>query len=111
MAILGFLLSTPTYVSSAKMWETEKLRLPEGALFTEDPQNYLGTQSELIRSGRMRQLTLARLQATGSNAVARGRTVIRSVCSLRSRKLQEFGLCGSGQQSGSGLPPGHTLTA
>lgn len=71
-AALGFfLLAPPTFVSSAAMWETEKMRLPEGALFTEDPQNYLGTQTELLRSGRMRQLTLARLQAAGTNAVPR----------------------------------------
>jgi capsular exopolysaccharide synthesis family protein len=72
-AIAYFLLAPPTFVSKASMWETEKLRLPEGAMFSEDPQNYLGTQTELIRSGRMRQLTLARLQAAGTNTVPRGR--------------------------------------
>jgi capsular exopolysaccharide synthesis family protein len=72
-AIVYFLLAPPTFVSSAAMWETEKMRLPEGALFTEDPQNYLGTQTELLRSGRMRQLTLARLQAAGTNTVPLGK--------------------------------------
>jgi succinoglycan biosynthesis transport protein ExoP len=72
-AIAYFLLAPPTFVSSAAMWETEKMRLPEGALFTEDPQNYLGTQTELLRSGMMRQLTLARLQAAGTNAVPLGK--------------------------------------
>lgn len=72
-AIVYFLLAPPTFVSSAAMWETEKMRLPEGALFTEDPQNYLGTQTELLRSGMMRQLTLARLQAAGTNAVPLGK--------------------------------------
>src|SRR5664280_111174 len=72
-AILYFLLAPPTFVSSAAMWETEKMRLPEGALFTEDPQNYLGTQTELLRSGRMRQLTLTRLQAVGTNTVPLGK--------------------------------------
>ena len=72
-AIVYFLLAPPTFVSSAAMWETEKMRLPEGALFTEDPQNYLGTQTELLRSGRMRQLTLARLQAAGTNTVPVGK--------------------------------------
>ena len=64
-----FLLATPTFVSKAAMWETEKMNLPEGATFTQDQQTYLGTQTELLRSGRMRQLTLARLQAAGTNAV------------------------------------------
>ena len=68
-----FLLAPPTFVSSAAMWETEKMNLPEGALFTQDPQNYLGTQTELLRSGRMRQLTLARLQAAGTNTVPLGK--------------------------------------
>ena len=72
-AMVWFLLAPPTFVSSAAMWETEKMRLPEGALFTEDPQNYLGTQTELLRSGRMRQLTLARLQAVSTNAVPVGK--------------------------------------
>jgi len=73
-AAIGYLLwSPPTFVSKASMWETEKLRLPEGAMFSEDPQSYLGTQTELIRSGRMRQLTLARLQAVMTNGVPRGK--------------------------------------
>ena len=72
-AIAYFLLAPPTFVSSAAMWETEKMRLPEGALFTEDPQNYLGTQTELLRSGRMRQLTLARLQTAGTHTVPVGK--------------------------------------
>ena len=72
-ASVYILLAPPTFVSKAAMWETEKMRLPEGALFTEDPQNYLGTQTELLRSGRMRQLTLARLQAAGTNAVPQGK--------------------------------------
>jgi len=73
-AAIGFILwASPTFVSQASMWETEKLRLPEGAQFSEDPQNYLGTQTELLRSGRMRQLTLASLQAVMTNAVPRGK--------------------------------------
>ncbi len=74
VAAIGYLLwAPPTFVSKASMWETEKLRLPEGAMFSEDPQSYLGTQTELIRSGRMRQLTLAHLQAAGTNTVPRGK--------------------------------------
>jgi uncharacterized protein involved in exopolysaccharide biosynthesis len=40
----------PTYVSKGRMWETVKLRLPEGSLFAEDMQNFLGTQTELLQS-------------------------------------------------------------
>ena len=49
------------------MWETVKLRLPEGSLFAEDVQNFLGTQTELLQSAALRDLALARLRATGTN--------------------------------------------
>ncbi len=62
-------LTPPTFVSSALMWETEKLRLPEGELFAGDTQNYLGTQIELLRSGELAQLAVQRLLASGSNTV------------------------------------------
>ena len=45
----------PTFVSTASMWETLKLRLPEGEFFSEDMQNYLGTLSELLQSETLRQ--------------------------------------------------------
>ena len=63
----------PSYVSSARMWETEKIRLPEeGTLFSEDMQNFIGTQTELLQSGKVRGLVLARLSAAGANAVPVG---------------------------------------
>lgn len=69
-AAAAFVLwAPPTFVSSAAIWETEKLRLPEGAAFIGDLQNYYGTQMELLLSGRMYQLALTRLQASGTNAV------------------------------------------
>jgi uncharacterized protein involved in exopolysaccharide biosynthesis len=48
----------PTFVSKASMWETVKLRLPEGTLFSEDVQTFLGTQTELLQSAPLRDLTL-----------------------------------------------------
>ncbi len=62
-------LAPPTFVSSASMWETEKLRLPEGGLFAGEMQNYLGTQIELLRSGELAQMAMQRLLASGSNTV------------------------------------------
>ncbi|PYJ82958.1 MAG: hypothetical protein DME22_16955, partial [Verrucomicrobia bacterium] len=62
----------PTFISRARMWESEKLRLPEGASYTENLENYLGTQMELLKSPRMQGLTLARLRALKSNAVPAG---------------------------------------
>jgi uncharacterized protein involved in exopolysaccharide biosynthesis len=63
------LLAPPVFVSSSAMWETEKLHLTEGALFTDDPQTYIGTQIELLKSGRMWQAAIERLRASGTNAV------------------------------------------
>jgi capsular exopolysaccharide synthesis family protein len=63
------LWAPPTFVSTAAIWETEKLRLPEGAAFIGDLQNYYGTQMELLLSGRLYGTSLARLQASGTNAV------------------------------------------
>jgi succinoglycan biosynthesis transport protein ExoP len=58
-----------SFVSSASMWETEKLRLPDGGLFAGDMQNYLGTQIELLKSGELAQLAMQRLKDSGANAV------------------------------------------
>lgn len=68
-AVVYVLSQPPTFVSRARMWETVKLRLPEGSLFSEDVQNFLGTQTELLQSARMRELTLARMRAADTNAV------------------------------------------
>jgi capsular exopolysaccharide synthesis family protein len=58
---------SPTYVSKAHMWETVKLRLPEGAVFSEDVQNFLGTQTELFQSETLRDLAIARLRSSNTN--------------------------------------------
>ena len=59
----------PTFVSKARMWQTEKLRLPEGTGFAEDVQNFLGTQTELLQSDALRELALARLRASTTKVV------------------------------------------
>lgn len=73
---IGYLrVMPPTFVSEARLWETEKLRLPEGAgaAFSQDAQNYYGTQIELLRSQNTAQGALARLQSSGTNAIPRGK--------------------------------------
>jgi polysaccharide biosynthesis transport protein len=57
-SVVYVLRMPPTYVSVGRLWETEKLRLSEGAAFTEDLQNFYGTQIELLQSDRMRRLVL-----------------------------------------------------
>lgn len=69
-AVANFFLTPPVFLSTARMWETEKLRLPDGAAFTDDPQNYMGTQSALLRSERLRQLALKRLQSNSPNLIS-----------------------------------------
>jgi polysaccharide biosynthesis transport protein len=58
----------PTFVSRSSMWETLKLRIPEGTLFTEDGQNFAGTQNDLLQSGKLREMALA-LMAGQTNRV------------------------------------------
>jgi polysaccharide biosynthesis transport protein len=68
-AVATFFILPPIFISTARMWETEKMRLPDGAAFTEDPQNYVGTQSALLRSDRLRWLALKRLELSGTNSI------------------------------------------
>src|SRR5271166_3355728 len=68
-----FFLAPPTFVCKAALWETEKLKLPEGAAFSEDQQNYMGTQVELLRSEKMKDAALDRLRSTGTNTIPLGR--------------------------------------
>ena len=62
-------LMAPTFVSKAQMWQTVQLRLPEGAVFDEDVQSFLGTQTELLKSETLRQLALAQLKNARTNGV------------------------------------------
>ena len=64
----AYLLSqAPSFVSDARMWETLKVRLPDGPLFAENDQNYVGTQTELLQSDALRDQVLARLQSSSNN--------------------------------------------
>jgi polysaccharide biosynthesis transport protein len=63
--------AAPTFVSSASMWEMEKLRMPNGGEFTGDMQNYLGTQIELLRSPEMEGMAIDRLKKDGTNKIPR----------------------------------------
>ena len=68
-----FFFSPATWVCKAALWETEKLKLPEGAAFSEDQQNYMGTQLELLRSEKMKEAAGDRLRTTGTNTIPLGR--------------------------------------
>jgi capsular exopolysaccharide synthesis family protein len=70
-AVVIFFMTPPNFVSYGSMWETEKLRLPDGAAFTEDRDNYLGTQTDVLRSGMLREMTLNRLKNVGTNEITK----------------------------------------
>jgi capsular exopolysaccharide synthesis family protein len=55
----------PTYVSKGSLCETVKFHLPEGAVFSEDSQTFLGTQTELLQSPTLREMTLERMATNG----------------------------------------------
>jgi polysaccharide biosynthesis transport protein len=57
----------PAFVSKASMWETMKLTLPEGDVFSEDMQDYMGTLSGLLQSETLRQNALTILRNSPNN--------------------------------------------
>jgi capsular exopolysaccharide synthesis family protein len=62
----------PHFVSVASMWETEKLHLADGASFTDNFQDYFGTQMELLRNG-LEQRVIARMQGANIHAIPLGK--------------------------------------
>src|SRR5271166_3240896 len=46
---------TPSYVSCGRMIVNLKLSIPEGSLYTEELNNFLGTQAALMQSGMVIQ--------------------------------------------------------
>jgi len=71
-AVTIFFFTPPTFVSNGSMWQTVKMTLPGGAAFADSADNYLGTQTELLRSRMLRQLTLNWIRANGTNTIVMG---------------------------------------
>ncbi|HEY4415703.1 MAG TPA: polysaccharide biosynthesis tyrosine autokinase [Verrucomicrobiae bacterium] len=67
-----FYFTPPTFVAEGSLWETEKMQLPGGAAYTEDRDNYLGTQEQLIKSHMLHELTLTRMRSTQTNNIING---------------------------------------
>jgi capsular exopolysaccharide synthesis family protein len=72
-AAVIFYYTPPTFVSHGTMWESEKLLLPDGAAFTEDRENYIGTLSELLRSRKMWSMTTNYMMAFHKNQIIWGK--------------------------------------
>jgi uncharacterized protein involved in exopolysaccharide biosynthesis len=68
-AVAYVLWIPPTYVSTGRLYEAEHLRLPEGAFFADDSQNYLDNQAALLRSEMLSQMAYNRLLSAGTKAV------------------------------------------
>jgi capsular exopolysaccharide synthesis family protein len=68
-AVTLFLLSPPVFVSVGSLWQTEKLNLPDGASFSDDRNYFLGTQSDILHSKMLRDMTLNWMRASGSNQI------------------------------------------
>lgn len=68
-AVAIFFTTPPIFVSYGSLWETEKLQLGSGASFDDNGKKYLGTQSDLLRSEKLRQMTLTRMRALGTNQI------------------------------------------
>jgi capsular exopolysaccharide synthesis family protein len=62
-AVAIFLNTPPTFVSYGSLIETERLRLPDGAAFTYDRDNFIGTLTEFLRGRRMRNMTTNFMEA------------------------------------------------
>lgn len=71
-AVFIFFHTPPIFVSYGSLWETEKLQLGAGASFSDDRNNYLGTQSALLKSDMLRQLTLKWMQTADPQDIVVG---------------------------------------
>ncbi|MCS7063620.1 MAG: polysaccharide biosynthesis tyrosine autokinase [Methylacidiphilales bacterium] len=56
--------SKPIYISSGKMMVAPRVNIPESMVYTEEYQNFFGTQMNLMRSAKVLQNARDRLQST-----------------------------------------------
>jgi len=69
---VGYQLAQPeSHVATGRMWAAGRMRVPDGAYYSEEWQNYFGTQIELMKSAKIQQRAFQRVQGTaaGTNAV------------------------------------------
>jgi len=61
----GFRLvaADPVYISNSRMMVDPQIRIPEKTVYSEELTNFYGTQIELMRSGKVRQRAVERVQA------------------------------------------------
>ena len=91
----------PTYVSKGKLWQPDKMRLPESSLFAEE-QNFVGTQTELLQSERLKALALDRLKLATNFAIPRDKQGVELPVAIRvagSAKSSVFQIEATGSKS------------
>jgi len=97
----------PVYVSTASMWVTGKLRVLESSFFTEDSQNYFGTQIGLLQSAHLQQLALDRVRSSSTNQIptdAEGRVLPVKIKRRRSPRARWSGLKRRGRSPATPRP-------
>ena len=103
-AVIYIRLHPPTFVCDASMWETAKINLPDGSLFSEDMADFLGTQAELLQSDHLRDLALTNMVAANSSAIIPrdqdGQPLPVKIRVLQSSKSTVFSLEATGSQAG-----------
>jgi capsular exopolysaccharide synthesis family protein len=75
MAVYKFYHTPPTFVSYGRMWETEKLRLPDGAAFDYDRDVYIGTLTELLQSRSMWERTTNYMMVYHKDQLVNGQAI------------------------------------
>jgi uncharacterized protein involved in exopolysaccharide biosynthesis len=60
--IIYFYAQPPSHTAVGRMLVGGKVRIPEGGLYSEEWQNFFGTQIEVMKSDKIRQRVLGRLE-------------------------------------------------
>ncbi len=96
-------LKAPVYVSKARLWVTGRMNLPGNVVFSEDLQNYFGTQITLLESPRLAQLALERLRLANPSSVLldpEGKPVPVAIEAAQARRSAVFDLTATGPTPG-----------
>lgn len=93
----GFILTQPDKFSSqARMWVRGKIQVSNVGQYTEDLQNFFGTQIELVQSGEIQQRALNRVKASHPQIVppvdASGQPVLPKITVSQAPKSAVFDL-------------------
>jgi hypothetical protein len=69
VAVVKFRLKPPEFDSRGSMWEPERLKLSEGADFSQNEDTFFGNLTQVLQGQTLRQLALAELTSAGTNTI------------------------------------------